>query len=150
MKLRYDLPNLSSADKNSAGKQPGDCGSFLQTVALISMFILRLLTVDGVTDPCANNDCEYGARCVPSVEGSTHYCHCPQTKSECREWFGFGDSDLDSALCGSDGNDYENLCMLRMYTCTTFTDVSVAKLGKCSEFWIDYYGDIIGYGLFVM
>ncbi|KAK2184807.1 hypothetical protein NP493_252g05062 [Ridgeia piscesae] len=78
-----------------------------------------------VTDPCQGKECSFGAQCVPSLDGQTARCQCPEQCSH------YGDSVGSRPVCGTDGRDYRNVCELRRAACHAMKDITVKYQGKC-------------------
>ena len=81
-----------------------------------------------VADPCRDQECSFGAYCVPSLDGMTARCQCP---TSCNR---YGDSIDSIPVCGSDGINYANQCEMRRSSCNNMKDVHVKYLGKCGEY----------------
>ena len=81
-----------------------------------------------VKDPCRDKPCSFGAQCVPSLDGLTARCQCPQRCDT------FGDSVGSTPVCGSDGKDYSSMCEMRRSACSEMKDTSVKYFGKCGEY----------------
>lgn len=84
-------------------------------------------------DPCKDKECRFGARCVPSLDGKTAECRCPENCPS------LGDHVGSRPVCGSDGLDYRDTCELRRTACLSNTEISVKYQGKCGEFCFQYY-----------
>ena len=107
---------------------------------IILLFALQLTSFTCVTwacyvyppdvkDPCKEKECSYGAQCVPSLDGLTARCQCPQ---RCNR---YGDSVGSTPVCGSNGKDYENQCEMRRAACNEMIDIRVKYFGKCGKFY---------------
>ena len=70
--------------------------------------------------PCSSTSCKYGARC--SFTRGYPECKCP-TESECPV--------EDSPVCGSDGRNYPNECVLIARACKMRKEVTVEYQGPC-------------------
>ncbi len=81
-----------------------------------------------VKDPCKGKECSFGAQCVPSLDGLTARCQCPE---RCNR---YGDSVGSTPVCGSDGQDYNNQCEMRRTACREMKDIRVKYFGKCGEY----------------
>jgi len=98
-----------------------------------------------VTDPCQGKECSFGAQCVPSLDGQTARCQCPEQCSH------YGDSVGSRPVCGTDGRDYRNVCELRRAACHAMKDITVKYQGKCGEshyFLMFLY--VFGFNIFYM
>lgn len=122
-------------------KKGSRCVFVMVIAALITFRLLLLLlsplltTVPGcyvfpaeTQDPCISRQCRYGARCVPSLDGLSAQCQCPDSCPT------FGDHSGSRAVCGSDGVDYPDLCHLNMASCRQSKDIQVKYNGKCGEY----------------
>ena len=89
-----------------------------------------------MTDPCEGKQCSFGAQCVPSLDGQTARCQCPEQCSH------YGDSVGSRPVCGSDGRDYRNVCELKRAACHAMEDVTVKYEEKCGE--LTFYETIMG------
>ncbi|XP_074654555.1 agrin-like [Tubulanus polymorphus] len=79
----------------------------------------------GKVDPCLKMNCTNGARCVPSLVGSTARCECP---TKC---YSFGSSLEDREICASDGKEYQNKCEMDRASCLAMKPISMKFYGKC-------------------
>ncbi|XP_055958196.1 agrin [Patella vulgata] len=79
----------------------------------------------GIPDPCEGEVCTYGAKCIPSIDGSSHRCVCPDRCDT------FGDSLGSTPVCGSNGIDYSNMCELHRAACNSMKEIRVKYYGKC-------------------
>lgn len=84
------------------------------------------------TDPCRDKQCGFGARCVVSSDGRYATCECP---THCPN---YGDHTKSRPVCGTNGQDYSDLCTLRMDACSTNGNITVKYDGKCGKN-IHYY-----------
>ena len=80
-----------------------------------------------ITDPCEGKQCSFGAQCVPSLDGQTARCQCPEQCSH------YGDSVGSRPVCGSDGVTYRNVCELKRSACHAMEDVTVKYEESCGE-----------------
>ncbi|XP_026676062.1 agrin-like [Diaphorina citri] len=78
-----------------------------------------------LTNPCQENTCQYGAKCIPSEDGTSYKCECPQ---ECPN---YGDHTGSRPVCGSNGVDYKDLCEFQRASCSTKTNLTIKYYGKC-------------------
>lgn len=110
-------------------------------VMLIAAMLVLLLTVASgcyvfpaeAQDPCLSRQCRYGARCVPSQDGLSARCQCPESCPS------FGDHTGSRAVCGSDGVDYPDLCHLNLAACRQSRDIQIKYQGKCGEYSSFFY-----------
>ncbi|KAL8568100.1 hypothetical protein ACOMHN_000324 [Nucella lapillus] len=79
----------------------------------------------GKRNPCEGKQCNYGATCQPSLDGSEARCQCP---NKC---YRYGDNLGSKPVCGSDGNDYDNLCEMKKAACHKLEDIRVKYYGNC-------------------
>lgn len=82
---------------------------------------------DDQRDPCVGKLCSYGAQCMPSLDGLTARCLCPE---HCDT---FGDNVGSTPICGTDGNDYNNLCEMRRVSCREMKDIEKKFDGHCGK-----------------
>ncbi|XP_036359766.1 agrin isoform X5 [Octopus sinensis] len=76
-------------------------------------------------DPCEQKKCSFGAECVPSLDGFSYRCQCP---NRCNT---YGDNIGSTPVCGNDGVDYSNMCEMRKAACQEMKDIRVKYYGKC-------------------
>ncbi|XP_078614895.1 agrin-like isoform X22 [Branchiostoma floridae x Branchiostoma japonicum] len=74
---------------------------------------------DPDSNPCVGKDCRYGSSCV--VDGSTAKCVCPVC-----------DEQIESTVCGDDGNDYKNECEMNKAGCSKKEEITLRFRGKCN------------------
>ncbi|XP_053546438.1 agrin isoform X2 [Bombina bombina] len=75
----------------------------------------------GSRDPCSSVSCSYGSTCVRSADGQTGKCVCPTTCSAVPE----------NIVCGSDGKDYRNECLLNKQACDNQENLYKKFDGSC-------------------
>lgn len=80
-----------------------------------------------VKDPCLDKQCSFGALCVPSLDGLTARCQCPERCDN------YGDSVDSVPICGGDGKDYNNKCEMEKASCMDMVERSVKYSGRCGE-----------------
>ncbi|GBN23152.1 hypothetical protein AVEN_71597-1 [Araneus ventricosus] len=78
-----------------------------------------------MTDPCEDKECHFGAQCRPSPDGQTGECVCPE---KCAT---YGDSRGSRPVCGTDGQDYPNVCELRRTACKQKKEIEAKFQGPC-------------------
>lgn len=88
---------------------------------LIIIFVLEQI------DPCKDKQCGFGSRCVPSPDGRTASCVCPD---KCPS---YGDHAESRPVCGSDGVDYNDLCGLNRAACLSNANITQKFSGKCGR-----------------
>jgi len=81
----------------------------------------------GTRDPCVDRQCSFGARCVPSLDGLTSRCQCPERCDD------YGDSVGAGPLCADDGRDYQNDCEMTRTACRDLREITRKYDGKCGE-----------------
>ena len=81
-----------------------------------------------MVDPCRDKRCSFGAHCVPSLDGLTARCQCPQ---QCDN---YGDSVGSTPVCGTDSRDYANTCEMRRAACSEMRDIEKKYDGKCGTY----------------
>jgi len=69
---------------------------------------------------------------VPSFDGETSECRCPESCPS------LGDHVGSRPVCGSDGLDYRDSCELRRAACQSQTEISIKYHGKCGKFIYEY------------
>ncbi|GFR31296.1 agrin [Trichonephila clavata] len=80
-----------------------------------------------VKDPCEDKECHFGAQCRPSPDGTSGECICPE---KCAT---YGDSRGSRPVCGTDGQDYPNVCELRRTACRQKKEIEVKFQGPCGK-----------------
>lgn len=75
-------------------------------------------------DPCTDVACSYGSTCIQSSDGLSAKCMCPLSCEGKRE----------QTVCGSDGEDYRNECLLHRHACKNQKNIRVQYPGSCGEF----------------
>lgn len=99
---------------------------------IIGLIVLRVTSPCYVfpaeqEDPCKEKRCPFGARCIPSADGKTAECRCPENCPS------LGDHVGSRPVCGSDGLDYRDLCELRRTACLANAEIAVKYHGKCGK-----------------
>jgi hypothetical protein len=80
------------------------------------------LTCSLFPDVCLGVSCTYGSKCVlDATSGISHMCAC---NSICRQYY--------DPVCGSDGQTYNNECLMNVSRCSTNRAITVVSRGKCS------------------
>jgi len=77
----------------------------------------------GDPDVCADVQCGFGAVCIPSSDGTSMRCQCPDSCGNHKR----------IPICGSDGKDYENLCEIERTSCVQMLNISKKYDGKCGK-----------------
>jgi len=106
--------------------------SVVLVVAILTWTVIDLHVVGAcyvfppdMVDPCRDKRCSFGAQCVPSLDGLTARCQCPQ---QCDN---YGDSVGSTPVCGTDGRDYANTCEMRRAACSEMRHIEQKYDGKC-------------------
>lgn len=81
-----------------------------------------------IRDPCRDKRCSFGAQCVPSLDGLTARCQCPERCDN------YGDSVDSTPICATDGQDYANTCEMRRAACSEMRDIEKKYDGKCGTY----------------
>lgn len=105
----------------------------------VKTFVIFIITVgctsscyvfpDDQRDPCIGKLCSYGAQCMPSLDGLTARCLCPE---HCDT---FGDNVGSTPVCGMDGHDYDNSCEMKRVSCREMKDIERKFDGRCGEYY---------------
>jgi len=72
-------------------------------------------------NPCDDMTCNYYSKCAPSENGKAS-CQC---NLACRLIY--------KPVCGSDGKDYANKCVMEYESCTSKKMIYVVRKGKCND-----------------
>ena len=72
-------------------------------------------------DGCGDVECDYYAVCVTDGKGNGE-CQCPRIE-DCPQ--------LDKPVCGTDGQTYSNVCLLKVAACRNQRFVMSASEGAC-------------------
>ncbi|XP_069117853.1 agrin-like isoform X2 [Argopecten irradians] len=79
----------------------------------------------GSKNPCDGVTCRLGAICVPSKNGLSHRCMCPERCDN------YGDNLGGMPVCGTNGKDYNSSCELRRASCRDMKEIKLKYYGKC-------------------
>ena len=82
-----------------------------------------------IKDPCENMKCNFGAECVPALDGLSASCQCPDRCDS------YGDTVDSTPVCGNDGKDYKNKCEMRKAACNKMKEIGVKYLGNCGKYF---------------
>jgi hypothetical protein len=96
------------------------------TVTMTSCHACYVFPADQI-DPCRDKRCSFGAQCVPSLDGLTARCQCPERCDN------YGDSVDSTPLCATDGHDYANMCEMRRAACSEMRDIEKKYEGQCGQ-----------------
>lgn len=91
------------------------------------MILFFFYFVSEQIDPCKGQMCAFGSRCVPSSDGKTSTCRCPD---KCPN---YGDHTTSRPVCGSNGVDYNGICELNRAACMSNTNITQKFAGKCGR-----------------
>ncbi|RWS29760.1 agrin-like protein [Leptotrombidium deliense] len=107
-------------------KHVGECRKFVHysDVCLQASFVSVSKRTD-LSDPCLNKQCHFGAICQPSLDGRSSECVCTD---KCQ---GYADSRATRPVCGSDGNDYPNICEVKKAACIQMKEITAKYYGRC-------------------
>lgn len=67
-----------------------------------------------------------------SSDGRYATCQCP---THCPN---YGDHSKSRPVCGTNGQDYPDLCTLRMDACSSNSNITVKYEGKCGKNRLDF------------
>lgn len=81
---------------------------------------------EGKTDPCQNKTCHFYGRCIPSDNGKSWQCICPQY------CYDYGDNVDNKPVCGSNNVEYPNLCSFQKAACENQRNMTYTY-GKCGK-----------------
>ncbi|XP_065056519.1 agrin-like isoform X1 [Rhopilema esculentum] len=98
----------------------GQAGPYKEDID-VKKFVQPEVTSHELAGNCSEVKCEYYGRCEMSDDGSPK-CVC---KLACPLIF--------KPVCGSDGKDYANQCLLEYKSCTSKTLITVVKKRLCKE-----------------
>lgn len=132
---------LGSPVRSPGSSTQATCAGNTSMLTLCYLLFLSLLPLTqccyvyppDVKDPCKEKECSFGAQCVPSLDGLTARCQCPQRCDS------YGDSVGSTPVCGSDGRDYPTQCEMRRAACREMKDIRVKYFGKCGEYPFLFY-----------
>ena len=82
------------------------------------------------SDVCGGGKCTHGAKCdLDATKGNTYICNC---NTFCPQ--------VNDPVCGSDGKDYSNECLMNVSVCSTKRLITVVSKGLCSKGTTFYFG----------
>lgn len=97
---------------------------FMLSVTCLSCYVFPA----DIRDPCRDKRCSFGAQCVPSLDGLTARCQCPERCDN------YGDSVDSTPICATDGQEYTNRCEMRRAACSEMRDIEKKYDGKCGTY----------------
>lgn len=89
--------------------------------------LISLCSSGLVVLPCSSTSCRFGARC--GFEKGYPECVCP-LESDCPR--------QDKPVCGTDGQNYPNECVLKARACLMRKDVEAEYDGHCGTKKVQY------------
>ena len=95
------------------------CCLSLLVMSLAFAFLYRFY--EHFSDPCDVMICNYYAKCAASEDG-TASCQCNRACPM-----------IYKPVCGSDGKEYANKCVMEFESCTSKKMIYIVKRGKCND-----------------